>query len=162
MDRSLLPMPNWTLRVIVCVVMALPALLSPGPLWTKLFGLAFVIVLTGSARESRVLGDEFETRLFVAFRSVKVERCKLKVVVEVETQLRQEANAADWLIFGGMMWAMDCIMRYIWPWMAGEFELTLLTARDKRVLAWRGNGEEAFQQNLATLVSATGARIRRG
>jgi hypothetical protein len=29
------------------------------------------------------------------------------------------------------------------------------------MLAWRGNGDAAFQANLATLTSATGASVRR-
>lgn len=97
MDRPLLPLPNWTKRIVLCVVLSLPGLIAPSPWIVKLFAIAFVVVMTGSARESRVRGDEFEMQLFVGFFPARVERCKLKVVVEVETLLRQGPNAADFL-----------------------------------------------------------------
>ena len=162
MDRPLGPLPNWMRRWIVFGVLSLPALISPQVPWlAKPFALAFMAALVGSARESRVNGTDLVTQLFVAFMPLKPQRCKLKFVVLIEAENRKGVGAVDWILFMGFNWFMDRIMQWIWPWMAGELELWVVTARDKKMLAWRGNGDNAFQANLATLTSATGASVKR-
>lgn len=160
--RPLGPLPNWTKCWIVFAVLSLPALVSFELSWfAKAFGVALMAVLVGSARASRVEGTELVTQLFVAFVPLKPERCKLKFIVQIEAENRKGIGAVDWMFFLGFNWVMDHIMQWIWPWMAGELELWVVTARDKKMLAWRGNGDDAFQANLATLTSATGAAVRR-
>lgn len=162
MDRTLGPLPNWSRRWIVFVVLSLPALISPAISWAaKPFALAIMAALVGSARVSRIAGTELETQLFVAFMPLKPQRCKLKFIVQIEAENRKGVGAVDWIIFMGFNWVMDRIMQWIWPWMAGELELWVVTARDKKMLAWRGNGDTDFQANLATLTSATGAPVKR-
>ena len=99
--------------------------------------------------------------MFVAFVPLKSERVKLKFVVEVETGLRREMNMFDWVLFGAMAWLTERGLKWIWPWLSGDFELWVITARNKRFLAWRGNGDALFQENLTMLTSATGAKVRR-
>ncbi len=162
MDRPLGPLPNWTKRWIAFGVLIVPVLVAPGISWIgRVLSVAMVAALVGSARDSRVVGTELLTQLFVAFVPCKPERCKLKFIVEIEAENRKGVGAVDWILFMGFNWAMDRIMQWIWPWMAGELELWVVTARDKKMLAWRGNGDAAFQANLATLTSATGATVKR-
>ena len=158
MDRPLGPLPNWTIRWIVFGVLILPALISSQLSWmAKPFAVAMMAALVGSARDSRVVGTDLKTQLFVAFVPCKPERCKLKFIVQIEAENRKGIGAVDWMFFLGFNWVMD----RIWPWMAGELELWVVTARDRKMLAWRGNGDQAFQANLATLTSATGAAVKR-
>ncbi len=162
MDRSLGPLPNWTKRWIVFGVLILPALFSSKVSWVAMpFAVAMMAALVGSARVSHVSGTELITQLFIAFVPRKPERVKLKFIVLIEAENRKGVGAIDWMLFMGFNWLMDRIMQWIWPWMAGELELWVVTARDKKLLAWRGNGDDAFQANLATLTSATGATVRR-
>lgn len=162
MNRPLGPLPNWTKRWIVFGVLSLPALISSEiPWFLKPLALTLLAALVGSCRESFVDGTELVTRLFVAFLPMKPQRCKLKFIVLIEAENRRGIGAVDWILFLGFNWFMDRIMQWIWPWMAGELELWVVTARDKKMLAWRGNGDAAFQANLATLTSATGANVRR-
>lgn len=156
------PLPNWTRRWIVFGVLSLPALIAPTiPWYLKPIAVATMAALIGSCRVSRIEGTELVTQLFVAFRPLKPQRCKLSVIVLVEAENRKDVGAADWLLFMGFNWFMDRIMQWIWPWMAGELELWVVTARDRKMLAWRGNGDTDFQANLAALLSATGANVRR-
>lgn len=161
MDRPLGPLPNWKTRWIVFGVMILPALFAGSGWLLKLLAIALVAALVGSARESRVVGTDLVTQLFIAFVPRQPERCKLKFVVQIEAENRKGIGAVDWMFFMGFNWVMDRIMQWIWPWMAGELELWVITARDKKMLAWRGNGDANFQANLATLTSATGAAVKR-
>ncbi len=162
MDRPLGPLPNWTRRWIVFGVLILPALFSSKVSWVaKPFAVAMMAALVGSAHVSRVSGTELVTQLFIAFVPRKPKRVKLKFIVQIEAENRKGVGAIDWMLFMGFNWVMDRIMQWIWPWMAGELELWVVTARDKKLLAWRGNGDDAFQANLATLTSATGASVRR-
>jgi hypothetical protein len=168
MDRPLGPLPNWKIRWIVFgVIVVLSAIIlgpriDPSTAWIGApASLAMYAALVGSARDSRVVGAELVTQLFIAFIPLKPERFKLKYVVLIEAQNRRDMGGADWLLFAGFHFVMDRIMQWPWPWLAGELELFLVTAREKRVLAWRGNSERAFQANLATLTSATGAKVQR-
>ena len=161
MDRPLGPLPNWTIRWVAFGVLILPAVIARTGWPLKLCAMALVASLVGSARDSRVAGAELVTRLFVGFIPLKPERCKLKFIVQIETENRRDVGAVDLLFFAGIHFVMDRVMQWVWPWMVGELELWVVTARDKRILAWRGNGDEAFQTNLATLMSATGASVKR-
>ena len=161
MERPLAPLPNWTLRVVLCAVFAVLPMLSSGPWTVKVFSVAFAAAMTGTTRRSRVIGAEFEAQMFVAFVPLKAERCKLKVVTQIETSLLQETQVIDWVLFAGVTWVTERLMKWVWPWISGDFELWLITAREKRILAWRGNGDTVFQDNLAVLMSATGAEVRR-
>jgi len=168
MDRPLGPLPNWTKRWVVFAVVViagavlLPKHMEPGTVWIGgPLAVALVAALVGSARDSRVVGTELVTQLFVAFVPRPPQRLKLKFIVLIEAENRKGIGALDWIVFMGLNWVMDRIMQWIWPWMAGELELWVVTARDKKLLAWRGNGDASFQANLATLTSATGAAVRR-
>lgn len=161
MERSLGLLPSWSKRCVLCVILVLPAMLTTAPWPAKLFSFGFVAVMTGTTRTSRIVGAELITQMFVAFVPMKPERIKLKFVVQIETALRRDMNMLDWVLFGVMAWFTEKVMKWVWPWLSGDFELWMVTARDKRVLAWRGNGDAVFQDNLATLTSATGAAVRR-
>ena len=161
-NRPLGPLPNWTTRWIVFGVLSLPTLIFPQiPWYLKPLAVATMAGLVGCARESYIDGTELVTRIFGAFMPLKPQRCKLKFIVLIEAEDRKGIGAVDWIFFLGFNWVMDHIMQWIWPWMAGELELWVVTARDKKMLAWRGNGDNAFQANLATLTSATGASVKR-
>ncbi len=161
-DRPLGPLPNWTTRWIVFVVLSLTVLVLVQIPWIlKPLAVATMAALVGTAKASRVTGTELVTQLFVVFVPFKPKRCKLKFIAEIQAENRKNVGAVDWVFFMGFNWFMDRIMQWIWPWKAGELELWVTTARDKRMLAWRGNGNDNFQANLATLTSATGANVKR-
>ena len=161
MERSLGLLPSWITRYLLCAVLVLPALLSTAPWPAKLFSLCFVAAMTGTTRTSRIVGAELITQMFVAFVPRKPERVKLKFVMQIETGLRREMNMFDWVLFGIMAWLTERVLKWVWPWLSGDYELWMITARDKRILAWRGNDDTVFQANLAMLTSATGATARR-
>ena len=161
MERSLGPLPSWAKRYTLCAVLLIPALISSAPWGAKLFSVCFVIAMAGTTRTSKIVGPELIGQIFVGFIPLKPERVKLKFVVEVETGLRREMNMFDWALFGAMVWITERGLKWIWPWLSGDFELWVITAREKRFLAWRGNGDALFQENLTMLKSATGAKVRR-
>lgn len=161
MDRPLGPLPNWTKRWIVFGVLILPALIAGSGWILKLLAIAFVAGMVGSAQEWRVVGIELVSQQFIAFIPLKPKRCKLKFVVQIEAQNRPGLGMVDFVLFGPLILVIDRVMQRAWPWFGGELELWVITARDKKMLAWRGNGDAAFQANLATLTSATGASVRR-
>ena len=161
MERSLGPLPSWVKRSVWCVVLVIPALLTTAPWPAKLFSLCFVAAMAGTTRTSKIVGPDLIGQMFVAFVPMKPERVKLKFIVEVETGLRREMNMFDWVLFGAMAWITERVLKWVWPWLSGDFELWVITARDKRFLAWRGNGDALFQENLTMLTSATGAKVRR-
>lgn len=161
MERSLGPLPSWTTRYVLCAVLVIPALISSAPWLAKLFSVGFVAAMTGTTRTSRIIGIELIGQMFVAFIPMKPERVKLQFITQIETGLRREMNMFDWVVFGLMAWLTERVLKWVWPWLSGDYELWVITARDRRMLAWRGNGDDLLRDNLATLTSATGATVRR-
>ena len=117
--------------------------------------------MTGTTRTSRIIGIELIGQMFVAFIPMKPERVKLQFITQIETGLRREMNMFDWVVFGLMAWLTERVLKWVWPWLSGDYELWVITARDRRMLAWRGNGDDLLRDNLAMLTSATGATVRR-
>jgi len=114
-------LPNRTTRWILFVVLSLPALVSMKLSWmAKPFAVDMKSLLAGSARASRVEGTGLVTQLLIAFAPQKPERCKLKFIVEIESENRKGIGVVDWMFFQGFNWVMDRIMQSIRPWMAGE------------------------------------------
>jgi hypothetical protein len=54
------------------------------------------------------------------------------------------------------------LMDWLVPWFGGDYKLWLRTVSDERVLAWQGNGEGNFRQNLEILEETTGLPVTRG
>ena len=142
-------------------MLILPALIAGSGWILKLLAIAFVAGMVGSTQEWRIVGTELVSRQFITFIPLKPKRCKLKFVVQIEAQNRPGLGMVDWMLFGPLILVIDRIMQRAWPCFGGELELWVITARDKKLLAWRGNGDDAFQANLATLTSATGTSARR-
>jgi hypothetical protein len=102
----------------------------------------------------------------VAFVRVRPSRTPLAGLSQIETDVEQRMGAAGGcaltLLVGLenvlMVWLLDWLI----PWAGGDYKLWLRTLSGGRVLAWQGNGESNFRQNLEILEEVSGLPVTRG
>ena len=161
MERHLQPDVRIVIRRVLFGVLIIPALVASSPWFVKIVGCAMVAFLTGTYRESRIVGSRFETRMVFLFVRRDYKKFKLDHVVTIETGLEDRAGWGTFFLFGPLYWAASRACDFLLPWVGGEFKLWLRSARGRRLLAWQGNSEDYFQSNLEILQTATGADVER-
>ena len=161
MEHTLSPTPRPRLRAVILAVLLMATFISSGAWLGKLFGAMLLVLLAGTYRYSYVHDDRFQFRYFVGFVPMKVRSYPLKKAVRIEVD--QESPAGVWtLIFlGPWNWLWCHILDHVFPWFGGRYRLWLCTVSGKRVLAWQGNSDACFQQNLRFLETVTGLPIER-
>jgi hypothetical protein len=161
-ERSLLPPPNLSLRLIVLGVLLIPVLFAwKIGLWAQLLACVLPLVLTGTYRDSRVKGDRFSTRFHLAFVPLTRARCQLPGVVSIHT--KYQAGQTGWgtlVLFGPVQWLFGHVFDYLIPALGGPYEIWLETAKGREILAWNGYNQQHFEKNLELLHNRTGAEIR--
>jgi hypothetical protein len=161
MDRLLLPPTRLRLRIVLFVILIIPALIG-STLWsTKLCAVAMVAFLVGTYRQSLISGAEFHTNMAILFVPLSTKTMKLKFVATIETSLERRAGLWTFFLFGPTFMVFSWIADFLLPWIGGAYGLTLVSGKGKRVHAWQGNNEDDFQKNLAMLKNATGAEVVR-
>jgi hypothetical protein len=156
------PVRSWWLRFII--VLAIAGIVSFGPIaWPKkaMFcaGMAF---LFGTFPWTRINRARLERVSFVMFMPILVKRWSLDRFTHIETGLedRSDLETYGWLFRGG--WLTWRLLDFLLPWMGGDYKLWLRASSGKRVLAWQGNGESIFRENLELLEHRTGLPVERG
>ncbi len=99
--------------------------------------------------------------MIVCFYPLPPKSCKLKRVVAVETKIEQHAGWGTFFLFGPIQWVFSRVFDRLLPWIGGDYQIWLRQPKDKRLMAWQGNSDEDYRENLDMLQSATGAEIGR-
>lgn len=161
MARNLQPVPRLRFRCILLAVLWIPPIVFSIGLLAKVFACAFVALLVGTYRQSQITDERFRTRMVVLFYPLPPKSCKLKRVVAVETKTEQHAGIGTVLLFGPLQWVFSHVFDRLLPWIGGDYQIWLRQPKEKRLMAWQGNSDEDFRDNLEMLKSATGAEIGR-
>ena len=163
MERQLLPVLNLRMRLIVLGVLLLPLLLLAwqiGIVWLLLSSI-MPLMLTGTYRLSRIVGESFDTRFHLAFVPLRRCRCRLPGVVYIHTTYKTaQTGWGTFLLFGPVMWVFSLVFDYLIPALGGPYEIWLETAKGREILAWNGYNQQHFEANLELLHNQTGAEIR--
>lgn len=168
MEKQLVPELNLRMRLIVLGVLLaplaikLPSLLSArnGVVWVGLSCL-FPLMLTGTYRVSRIVGDSFDSQFFFSFVPMSRSKCKLPGVVYIHTSYKREQTGwGTFVLFGPVMWLLSLVFDYLIPCLGGPYEIWLETAKGRHILAWNGYNQQHFETNLEMLQNQTGAEIR--
>ncbi len=140
----------WTLGVLL-----LPILFTPHVYWWLRIVACFLpVALTGTYRVSTVNGDKFRSQLFFAFMPLKPEKCNLPGVVYVETKYNATGLGTFLMLYVGFLFDM------LIPALGGAYEIWLVTAKGREIVAWQGSDQKQFEENLALLASRTGGEVR--
>ena len=134
---------------------------SPSLLSFLGFTLVTALVL-GTFPRAYVSPTEFEQQLIVMFISVRVTRWPLNDCGAIETDVETRVPWWSGFVFGIAnllwVWALD----HLFPWFGGDFKIWLRTLSGKRILAWQGDGESRFRENLKILERQSGLPLTRG
>jgi hypothetical protein len=80
----------------------------------------------------------------------------------VEARMGLECGCAIAALAGIQTLLMVWLLDWLIPWAGGEYKLWLRMLAGHRVLAWQGNGESNFRQNLNILEDISGLPVVRG
>jgi hypothetical protein len=142
-------------RYCLLAVLLLPVVFVPHmSLWLRLVACILPVALTGTYRISVLDGDRFKTQLFFMFVPIKTEKCNLPGVIYVETKY----NATGLGTF--LMFVFGFIFDLLIPALGGAYEIWLVTAKGREMVAWQGFNQSLFEENLQLLSSRTGAEVR--
>ena len=150
------------LRIIILVLLFLPiALAIHVNLLTRLLSCFFPLLLLGTYRTSRIRGDRFTTRFYLAFVPIVTKRCNLRGVTFLDVKYGHEGSGLwTFVLFGPFQMVFGWLFDFLIPTIGGPFQIDLTTATGRELPAWRGVDQPKFRSTLDLLTSLTGAEIR--
>jgi hypothetical protein len=162
----LVPQPKVRLRATIVAVLVVLGLIGPSGLVAKLIFCLAMTALFGTFPRCRISRKSYEKEWFIGFVPVGVSHTLLADAKQIETDLEQRMGLTGGCLlslFVGvqnvlMVWLLDWLI----PWAGGDYKLWLRTRAGDRVLAWQGNGEQNFRQNLEIMEDITGLSVTRG
>ena len=147
----------WILGVMLLPIFFVPHLTW----WLRLLACVVTLMLTGTYRIASVNGDKFRTQLFFAFMPLKPEKCNLPGVVYVETKYNAGGpGIATFLMFGPVQVIFGLLFDMLIPALGGAYEIWLITAKGREIIAWQGFNQKHFEENLALLAARSGGEVR--
>lgn len=162
MELELLPLTNLPIRLGILAVLLLPIPFIPElSWWMRLLACVLPLIFTGTYRRSRVIETSFQSQFRFAFIPFPVQKCKLAVVGFVETVYgASQPGIWTFILFGPLQFVLGWIFDYLIPALGGPYEIWLVTAKGREILAWQGHNQNYFEANLELLQNQTGAEIR--
>ncbi len=166
-DVVLQPSGRWWLRLIIVLALSALALLARAEWYKKAVFCAGMAAWLGSFPQARFAGDRFERAMFLLFIPARVKRWSLDRFISIETGTEVPVldNSGLDRVFWFWWWDWWLIWKLcdlIIPWLGGQYKLWLRSASGKRVLAWQGNSDRQFRDNMELLKHRTGLPVERG
>ncbi len=149
-------------RVVVLVLLLVPIVLASRlSVVERLLSCFVPLMLTGTYRISTIRGDKFATRFFFAFYPVVTRRCKLPGVVALNVKYGHVGSGmGTFLLFGPAQMIFGRIFDFLMPAIGGPYQIHLVTAKGRELVAWQGFGDAEFQSTLDLLIGLTNAEVR--
>ena len=162
MEVTLQSVPNLTPRYwVVGIGLLLFMVVIPIPWWTKALFCIVPLVLMGTYRTATIDGDKFRSQLVVGFVPLKPIKCNLPAVLYIETKYNDVGEGAEtFMALKPIKAVFSTIMDLMIPLMGGAYEIWLVTAKGREIVAWQGFNQKLFEENVALLTARTGAELR--
>jgi hypothetical protein len=162
MELILPPQVNLRPRYWILGALLLPVLIAPSiSWWLRLIACFVPLMLTGTYRVSAISGDKFRTQLFIGFMPMKVEKCNLPGVVYIETKYNSSGFFGDAFPFlYPIKFVLMTIFDMLMPALGGAYEIWLVTAKGREIVAWQGFDQQLFEENVAILKARSGAEVQ--
>jgi hypothetical protein len=149
-------------RIVVAALLLVPIAFAPGlgPL-DRLFACFTPLILVGTFRTSMIEGARFTTRLYIAFIPLKTQNCSLRSVAFINVKFGWEGPGfGTMIIAGAFLAAVGWLFELLVPALGGPYQIHLVTAKGREMVAWRGYVDSQFRRTLDLLVRLTNAEIR--
>jgi hypothetical protein len=149
-------------QLAIFVLLLVPVILSyRHSVSERLLACLVPLILTGTFRTASIRGDRFVTRFHVAFVPVVTERCNLRAVTSVNARFAWNSpGIGTILLFGPSQFVFGWIFEFLVPALGGPYQIHLITAKGRELVAWRGFVDSHFHKTLDLLTSLTGAEVR--
>jgi hypothetical protein len=156
---ELVPVRSVERRAVAVALLSAFSLFHAAPWYQHVFFAGGMTLWLGSFRRQWIANDMFVRETTIAFVRTRTNRWKLDHFVRIETA---GGGITAAFFMGPMLWAMYRFLDWVVPWLGGDYKLHLRTDSGCRVLAWQGNVEEYFKENLDLLRNATNLPVERG
>ncbi len=149
-------------RIGVLVLLLVPVVLaSRGSLPQRLLACIVPLIVTGTYRTSKIRGDRFTTRFHLAFVPVTSHRCNLRGVTFINAKYGHEGSGwGTVILFGPLQAIFGRLFDFLMPSIGGPYQIHLVTAKGRELVAWQGFQEPQFRSILDLLLSLTHAELR--
>lgn len=162
MDQPLLPIPRVWLRALLFAGILLPVVFLSTHSWSlKLPSLLMWAALIGSYRDARIAGPVFRFNYVIAFVPLPAKKLKLDRVARLGVDIEESLSFGWILVFGFWNVLFTWLLDWLLPWVGGRYRVWLVTIKGKKILAWQGNSDPAFDENVRRLEAATGLTMER-
>jgi len=149
-------------RVVVLILLLVPIVLaSRRSLAERCLACIVPLILAGTYRTSRIRGDRFATRLHVGFAPLTSHRCDLRGVTSINA--KHGHVGSGWgtvILFGPMQALFGRLFDFLIPSIGGPYQIYLITAKGRELVAWQGCREAEFRSTLDLLLGLTQAELR--
>jgi hypothetical protein len=149
-------------RIVAFVLLLLPLVFASRlSLPERLLACITPLMLAGTFRTSAIRGDRFTTRLFIAFIPIVSHRCSLRGVTFIKVKFAWEGSGLGTiLMFGPFQWALGWLLDFLIPSVGGPYQIHLVTAKGRELVAWQGFVDSQFHSTRDLLVRLTNAEVR--
>jgi hypothetical protein len=162
MERELIPVTNLRIRIVLLILFLAPIPFLPDvPMLIRFLSCGLPLIFTGTYRRSRIIETTFVTRFCFAFVPFPIQRCKLASVGYLEaTYGNSRPGLWTFIMFGPLQLVFGWLFDFLIPSLGGPYEIWIVTAKGREIMAWQGHNQQYFDANLELLQSQTGAEIR--
>ena len=149
-------------RVVVLVLLLVPVVLASRlSVVERLLSCFVPLMLTGTYRIATIRGDKFVTRFFFAFYPVVTRRCKLPGVIALNVKYGHVGSGlGTFFLLGPAQMIFGRIFDFLMPAIGGPYQIHLVTAKGRELVAWQGFSDARFQSTLDLLIGLTNAEVR--
>ena len=161
-DEQILLGVRLRVRFAVLVLLLVPIVLaSRRSLPERLLACIVPLILTGTYRTSKIRGDRFTTRFHLVFWPVSSHRCNLRGVVFINAKYGHEGSGwGTVVLFGPLQALFGRLFDFLMPSIGGPYQIHLITAKGRELVAWQGHVEAQFRTMLDLLLDLTHAELR--
>ena len=161
MEVILQPVANPKARLWAIAIILLPVVLIPIPWWIRVLACIMPIFLAAISRVTTVDGDKFRTQLFIGSLPLKPVKCNLPGVLYIETKFNSTGSGIGaFLPFKPLRDLLSTLLDIMIPAIGGAYEIWLITAKGREIVAWQGYDQKCFEENVALLTARAGAEVR--
>ena len=153
-----MPVPSRLRRFILLTLISGALIFGPWKLIEKVVFLPVVVLVCGTYRRFRIGPGTIKQRWTVGFFDLPPKTFKLKRYSRIEVKYTQQTSQAELATFGIFALAYGWLLNKFFPWLGGTYQIWL-TRGEQQVLAWQGNSQTDYEQNLETLKSASGMDV---
>ncbi|MBT5019484.1 hypothetical protein N8590_02520 [bacterium] len=157
--QNLSPVPKRHVRIVVWILLTLLALYC-GRHWGEKIGVSLLIpLIIGTYRRFRVSPGMIKQRWTVAFIDRPPTSFKFSRYSRIEVTHAAQTTYGEMMMFGALAIIFGSILDNFFPWLGGSYQIWLTKGINEQVLAWQGNSETHFKENLEFLQSASGLEV---